>query len=45
MFINLRDARSMGVTPDAYLRREWAGSNPDGKKKSVTGAGVLQKST
>jgi hypothetical protein len=33
MFINLRDTLIDGVTPDTYLRREWAGSNPDGKKE------------
>jgi hypothetical protein len=33
MFIRLRDSLIDGVTPDIYLRREWAISNSDGRKE------------
>jgi hypothetical protein len=33
MFIRLRDSLIDGVTPDTYLRSEWASSNLDGKKE------------
>jgi len=32
MFIKLRDGLVGGLSPDKYLRHEWAASNPDGKK-------------
>jgi hypothetical protein len=33
MFVRLRDGLIDGVTPDTYLRREWASGNLDGKKE------------
>jgi hypothetical protein len=33
MFIKLRDTPIGDLSPDKYLRRQWAASNPDGKKE------------